>query len=89
MWERNPTSPEWVLEADIEGCFDTISHKWILENIPVDKKILGQWFNAGFPDKGELFPTLKGTPQGGNISPVIMNMTLDGLEAAARKAAPW
>lgn len=83
------TSPEWVLEADIAGCFDNISHKWILENIPIDKKILGQWLNAGFLDKGELFPTLKGTPQGGIISPVIMNMTLDGLEDAARKAAPW
>jgi RNA-directed DNA polymerase len=83
------TSPEWVLEADIAGCFDNISHQWILENIPVDKKILEQWLNAGFLDKGELFPTLKGTPQGGIISPVIMNMTLDGLENAARNAAPW
>ncbi len=85
----HPTSPEWVLEADIAGCFDNISHKWILENIPVDKEILEQWLNAGFLDKGELFPTLKGTPQGGIISPVIMNMTLDGLENAVRKATPY
>jgi RNA-directed DNA polymerase len=83
------TDPEWILEADIAACFDNISHKWILDNIPIDKKVLKQWLNAGFLDKGELFPTLKGTPQGEIISPVIMNMTLDGLECAARKAAPW
>ena len=81
--------PQWILEADIAGCFDNISHQWILDNIPIDKKILKQWLNAGFLDKGELFPTLKGTPQGGIISPIIMNMTLDGLEQTARKAAPW
>jgi RNA-directed DNA polymerase len=81
--------PEWILEADIASCFDNISHQWILDNIPVDKKILQQWLKAGFLDKGELFPTLKGTPQGGIISPLIMNMTLDGLECAARKSATW
>ena len=83
------SDPEWILEADIASCFDNISHQWILENIPIDKKILKQWLNAGFLDKGELFPTLKGTPQGGIISPVIMNMTLDGLEKAAKKSSPW
>jgi len=82
-------SPEWVLEADIAACFDNISHEWILNHIPVDKKILKEWLNAGYMEKGELYPTLKGTPQGGIISPLLMNMTLDGLEAAARKAVPW
>ena len=67
------------------ACFDDISHQWILDNIPVDKKILKQWLNAGFLDKGELFPTLKGTPQGGIISPILMNMTLDGLEERVEK----
>jgi len=73
-------SPQWVLEADIASCFDEISHSWILENIPVDKRMLTQWLGAGFLDKGELYPTVRGTPQGGIISPIIMNMTLDGLE---------
>lgn len=40
-------------------------------------------------DKGTLFPTLKGTPQGGIISPLLMNMTLDGMENAIRKAVTW
>ena len=80
---------EWILEADITSCFDTISHQWILDNIPIDKKVLKQWLNSGFLDKGELYPTLRGTPQGGVISPIIMNMTLDGLERTAKKSSPW
>jgi RNA-directed DNA polymerase len=83
------SSPQWVLEADIASCFDEISHRWLLENIPVDKKVLKQWLSAGFLDKGELFPTLKGTPQGGIISPVLMNMTLDGLEKAVKAGVPF
>jgi RNA-directed DNA polymerase len=82
-------SAEWVLEADIAACFDNINHQWLLDHIPVDRKMLKQWLKSGFMEKGELYPTLKGTPQGGIISPLLMNMTLDGLEKAARKSVPW
>lgn len=75
-------SPEWILEGDIRGCFDNISHAWVLEHIPMDKRILRQWLQAGYIDEGTLFASTAGTPQGGVISPVIANMTLDGLEAA-------
>lgn len=75
-------SPEWVLEGDIRGCFDNFSHEWILKHIPMDKVVLRRWLKAGFIDNGTLFATEAGTPQGGIISPVIANMTLDGLEAA-------
>ncbi|MBI5277796.1 MAG: group II intron reverse transcriptase/maturase [Burkholderiales bacterium] len=74
-------SAEWILEGDIRGCFDNFSHSWILEHIPMDKVILRQWLEAGYVDEGFLFETRAGTPQGGIISPVIANMTLDGLEA--------
>ncbi len=73
-------SAQWILEGDIAGCFDNISHDWMLNNIPTDKTILGKWLRAGFVEKGKLFPTEAGTPQGGIISPVLANMTLDGLE---------
>ncbi len=73
-------SAEWVLEADIKACFDKISHKWILQNIPLNKKVLKQWLNAGYIDNKHWFPTESGTPQGGIISPTIANMVLDGLE---------
>lgn len=81
------SSPVWVLEGDIRGCFDNFSHDWILKNIPIDKAVLRRWLQAGFIDEGTLFTTEAGTPQGGIISPVIANMTLDGLEAAVYASA--
>lgn len=81
-------SPFWILEADIRSCFDEINHAWLFRHIPMDKKILGAWLKAGYLDKGKLYPTVSGTPQGGIISPTLCNLTLDGLEAAIRKAVP-
>jgi len=71
---------KWILEGDIKGCFDNFSHKWMLDNIPTDVKILKKWLKCGYIYKSKLFPTKSGTPQGGIISPVIANMALDGLE---------
>src|SRR5471032_1240779 len=79
---------EWVLEGDIQGCFDTISHDWLIANIPMDKAILQKWLKAGYVYQNELFPSHAGTPQGGIISPVLANMTLDGLEAMLAKRFP-
>jgi len=73
-------SPDWVLEGDIKGCFDNISHQWLLDNIPMDKSILKQFLKAGYIFERHLFPTETGTPQGGIISPVLANITLDGIE---------
>lgn len=73
-------SATWILEGDIKGCFDNISHQWLMQNIPMDKKVLQQWLKAGFMENQKLFPTVDGTPQGGIISPTLANMTLDGLE---------
>ena len=81
-------SAKWILEADIQACFDRIDHEWMLNNILIDKKILRSWLNAGYVDKGKLYPTKAGTPQGSIISPVLANMTLDGLEAVIKNAAP-
>jgi RNA-directed DNA polymerase len=75
-----------ILEGDITGCFDNISHDWIRNNILIDKVIVTKWLKAGFIDKNKLFPTKAGTPQGGIISPTLANMVLDGLEAAIYKS---
>jgi RNA-directed DNA polymerase len=77
-------APVWVLEGDIKSCFDRISHKWLLANIPMDAKMLRLWLEAGYWEKGQLFPTREGTPQGGIISPLLANLTLDGMEKAIR-----
>lgn len=74
------TSAPWVLEGDIKGCFNQISHQWLIDHIPMDKGILTKWLKAGYVYGNELFPTESGTPQGGIASPTLANMTLDGLE---------
>ena len=74
------SSAQWVMEGDIRGCFDNISHAWMLDHIPTDKEVLSKWLKAGFMENQTLFPTEAGTPQGGIISPTLANLTLDGLE---------
>jgi len=74
------TSAEWILEGDIRGCFDALSHPWLLDHIPTDKGKLRAWLKAGFMERGVFHPTTEGTPQGGILSPTAANMALDGLE---------
>ena len=45
------TSPQWILEGDIKGCFDYISHKWMLENIPTDKRVMRRFLKCGYIDR--------------------------------------
>ena len=73
-------SAKWVLEGDIKACFDKIGHKWLMDNIIVDKRMLEQWLKSGYVDKGLFYDTEEGTPQGGIISPTLMLMTLAGIE---------
>ena len=62
--------------------------KAIMENIPMDTQVLQKWLKCGFVDTKQLFPTEEGTPQGGTISPTLMNMTLDGLERLLKERLP-
>ncbi len=79
------TSAQWVLEGDIKGCFDNVSHSWLLDNVPMDKSMLRKWLKAGFMELGSFNPTKAGTPQGGIISPVLANMALDGLQPLLKR----
>ena len=81
-------SARWVLEADIKACFDRINHEWMQHHILMDRKILQALLKAGYVEKGRLYPTKDGTPQGGVISPLLANMTLDGLESAIKRSVP-
>jgi RNA-directed DNA polymerase len=84
-------SAQWVLDADIEGFFDSINHDWMIDNIHMDKSILRKWLKAGVIDRKQLLPTIEGTPQGGIISPALANWTLNGLETQliAHFEAKW
>ena len=72
-------APQYILEGDIKSCFDKISHDWILNNIPMDKRVLRQWLKAGFIANKSWYPSEEGTPQGSIISPTLANMVLDGM----------
>jgi RNA-directed DNA polymerase len=73
-------SPAYVLEGDIKGCFDHISHTWLLGHVPMDRRVLAQFLKAGFMEQGKWHGTDEGTPQGGIISPILANIALDGME---------
>ena len=71
---------QWVLDADISKCFDTISHQFLLEQIPIFKTIIRRWLKVGVIEFGNLKQTESGTPQGGIISPLLANIALHGME---------
>lgn len=73
-------APEWVFITDVRKCYENISHEWILTNIPSSTFILQQFLRAGYVFGGELFPMDIGVGIGCSLSPIIANMTLDGLQ---------
>ncbi|MCA1702449.1 MAG: group II intron reverse transcriptase/maturase [Actinobacteria bacterium] len=75
----------WVLDADLAGAFDRISHDHILVMLGTfpARGMVRQWLKAGVVENGRLAPTEEGTPQGGVISPVLLNVALHGMEQAA------
>lgn len=71
---------KFVLKLDIKSCFDSIDHAWLLDNIPFDKKLLSDILKCGYIENGIYHESNRGIPQGGCLSSVLCNMTLDGLE---------
>lgn len=57
------SSATWILEGDIRACFDRINHDWLLERVPMEKRILREWLKAGFMEKEVFYDTESGTPQ--------------------------
>jgi RNA-directed DNA polymerase len=81
---KAPKRP-WVLDADLAGAFDRIAHHHILAMIGSfpSRGMIGQWLRAGVVENGRLRRTEEGTPQGGVVSPVLLNIALHGMEQAA------
>jgi RNA-directed DNA polymerase len=77
-------SKKWVLDADIRGAFDNISHDFLLKAIgkfPA-RELIKQWLKAGYMEGDVFHETEAGTPQGGVISPLLANIALHGMEDA-------
>ena len=75
----------WVLDADLAGAFDRIAHDHILAMLGTfpARGMVRQWLKAGVVENGRLSRTEEGTPQGGVVSPVLLNVALHGMEQAA------
>jgi len=75
----------WVLDADLAAAFDNLDHDHLLGALGTfpARKMIAAWLRSGVLDQGELIPTDRGSPQGGVISPVLMNVALHGMESAA------
>ena len=77
-----PSKKQWIFEGNFKGCFDHLSHNYILEqlgNFPA-KGLIVKWLKAGFIDNNVFNITMEGTPQGEIISPLLANIALHGME---------
>jgi RNA-directed DNA polymerase len=73
-----------IVDADIQGAFDNIDQDFILKalgDVP-GRALIKQWLKAGYLEDGRYHDTPSGTPQGGVISPLLLNVALHGMEAA-------
>ncbi|MFF4027806.1 group II intron reverse transcriptase/maturase [Nocardia elegans] len=84
----------WVLDADIEACFDSIDHTALMDRVRLrvkDKRVLAlvkAFLKAGvMTETGRLEDTSAGTPQGGILSPLLANIALNALDEHVH--GPW
>ena len=76
-------APEYVVCGDVKGFYSHVQHKWLLDNVPMDTRVLAEFLRAGIVFAGELSPAGDaGITEGGNISPYLGNIVLDGLQKA-------
>jgi group II intron reverse transcriptase/maturase len=72
----------WLLDADIRGFFDTLSHEWLVKFIeqriadPLVVRHIQKWLNAGVMEEGKRMEQIEGVPQGGSVSPLLANVYL-------------
>ena len=81
---RPNKTKKWVLDADIRGAFDNISHEYLCNAIGLvpGRELIKQWLKAGYVEQEAFHATERGTPQGGVVSPLLANIALHGMEEA-------
>lgn len=80
---KGTNSKEWVFEGDFKGCFDTLNHDYIMQQLQgfPEASLIAKWLEAGYVDNNVFIETVEGTPQGGIISPLLANIALHGMES--------
>jgi RNA-directed DNA polymerase len=71
---------QYILDADIKGCFDNLAQEPLLARLPVFTTTIRRWLKAGVVELGHYSATETGSPQGGPLSPLLANVALDGME---------
>jgi RNA-directed DNA polymerase len=81
---RPSNRKKWVVDADIKGAFDNINQDFLLKALGdfPGRELVRQWLKAGVMEDGAFHATDRGTPQGGVISPLLLNIALHGMEPA-------
>jgi RNA-directed DNA polymerase len=89
---KNQNNSKYLLDADIQKCFDSIDHDYLCNKLNTAKVLKDQvraWLEAGIMEGlteiNDITPNLKGTPQGGVISPFLSNVALHGMEESIKK----
>ncbi|CAK7087490.1 MAG: hypothetical protein ENTB_04234 [Enterocloster aldenensis] len=78
---KGKDAPEFIVCGDVKGFYSHVQHKWLIDHVPMDKRVLAEFLSAGIVFAGELFPAGDvGITEGGNISPYLGNFVLDGLQ---------
>ncbi|MFS0774824.1 reverse transcriptase domain-containing protein [Neobacillus sp. 3P2-tot-E-2] len=78
--ERRYTN--YIVDADIKGFFDNVNHEWMMKFLqhrikdPSLLRLIARFLKGGYMEKGKLYKTEEGTPQGGLISPILANVYL-------------
>jgi RNA-directed DNA polymerase len=92
-WPRPPY--QWVIEGDIQGCFDNIDHHTVMTRLRrrvADRKVCRvvlAFLKAGILDRGAFRRTKTGTPQGGILSPLLANIVLSAIEERYGRYVKW
>jgi RNA-directed DNA polymerase len=89
LFKQAIITPKYVLDADIKGAFDHISQPALLaklDTIPALRRAVHGWLRAGVLAGGHRAPTPSGVPQGGVVSPLLLNVALHGLQTAVEQA---
>ncbi len=91
VWREIEAGAEWIVDADLKDYFGTIDHEKLMALVAqrvADGRVLTlieQMLTAGYMEKGRLFPTPQGTPQGGVVSPLLSNILLTPFDREMRR----